>query len=119
MLSETQKQFIYKRSLFQKISAYLTWSIGFSSAITWGLIYWLKPEMVDPQTVLLLLKKKNESGVDLSQMTDISILAVTGATAISALFFMIIILALSMHFWSKKEKQYLEIISCLEKKSNA
>ena len=115
MLSQSQKQFIYKRSLFQKIAAYLSWSIGISAAITWGLIFWLKPQMVDPQAVLALLQEKNESGVDLTQMADISILAVTGVTAISALFFMIIILAMFMLVWNKKEKQYLEIIRCLEK----
>lgn len=117
MLSETQKQFIFKRTLFQKISGYLTWSIGVSTAIAWGLIFWLKPEMVDPQTVLSLLKEKREIGVDLSQLTDISILAVTGVSAISALFFMIIIMALFMVSWNKKEKQYLDIIHALEKNS--
>jgi len=117
MLSESQKQFIFKRSLFQKIAGYLHWSIGFSTSIAWGLIYWLKPEMVNPQAVLSLLKEKNEQGVDLSQLTDISILAVTGVTAFSGLFLMIIILAFAMNSWHKKEKQYLEIISTLEKPS--
>ncbi|MBE9526513.1 MAG: hypothetical protein IME94_06000 [Proteobacteria bacterium] len=115
MLSEVQKQFIFKRTLFQKVSGFLTWSIGCSSAIAWALIYWLKPEMVDPQTVLQLLKEKKASGIDLSQLTDISILAVTGVTAISALFFMMIVLALLMYSWNKKEKQYLDIINSLEK----
>ncbi|MCU7834308.1 MAG: hypothetical protein KZQ83_03560 [gamma proteobacterium symbiont of Taylorina sp.] len=117
MLSESQKQFIFKRSLFQKISGYLSWSIGFSTAIAWGLIYWLKPEMVNPQMVLALLQEKRDSGIDISQLTDISVLAVTGATAISAFFVMIIILVFAMNSWNKKEKQYLEIISSLEKLS--
>lgn len=115
MLSEKQKQFIYKRSLFQKISGYLTWSIGLSTLAAWGLIYWLKPEMVNPQAVLAMLKEKNDSGVDLTQLTDISILAVTGVTAVSALFLMIIVLAFAMNSWSKKEKRYLDIIAGLEK----
>ena len=115
MLTETQKQFIFKRSLFQKISGYVSWSIGFSTAAAWGLMYWLKPQMVSPQAVLTLLKEKSDSGLDLSQLTDIAVLAVTGATAISALFVMIILLAFIMNSWSKKEKQYLEIINSLEK----
>ncbi len=115
MLSEKQKQFIFKRSLFQKISGYLSWSIACSAAIAWALMYWLKPQMVNPQAVLAMLKEKNDSGVDLTQLTDISVLAVTGVTAISALFLMIIVLAFAMNSWNKKEKQYLDIIADLEK----
>jgi len=115
MLTETQKQFIFKRSMFQKISGYLAWSIAFSTALAWGLMYWLKAEMVSPQAVLALLKEKKDSGLDLSQVTDIAVLAVTGATAISALFATIILLAFIMISWNKKEKQYLEIIDSLEK----
>jgi len=115
MLTETQKQFIFKRSLFQKISAYIAWSIGFSTAAAWGLMYWLKPEMVSPQAVLSLLKEKSDNGLDLTQFTDIAVLAVTGATAISALFVIIILLAVILNSWNKKEKQYLEIIDSLEK----
>ena len=113
MLSESQKQFVFKRTLFHKISNYLTWSIGCSTIITWGLIYWLKPEMVNPQAVLELLQEKKESGVDLSQITDISILAVSGVTAISALFFLLIVLTLIMNSCNKRERQYLEIITSL------
>jgi len=83
MLTETQKQFIFKRSLFQKVSGYIAWSVGVSTAMAWGLMYWLKPEMVNPQAVLAILKAKKDSGVDVSQLTDIAILAVTGASAIS------------------------------------
>ena len=115
MLTETQKQFIFKRSLFQKISGYLAWSIGFSAAAAWGLMYWLKPEMVSSQAVLALLKEKSDSGLDVSQLTDIAVLAVTGATAISALFVLIIFMAFIMISWNKKEKQYLAIIDSLEK----
>ena len=117
MISETQQQFIFKRTLFHKISGYLTWSIACSTIAAWGLIFWLKPQLVNPQTVLALLKEKQASGVDLSQLTDISILAVTGVTAISALFFMLIVLTLAMNSWNKKEKQYLDIIASLEKKA--
>jgi len=115
MLSKTQKQFIFKRTLFQKISGYLTWSIGFSTVVTWGLVYWFKPEMVYPQAVLAMLKDKKDSGIDLTQLTDIAVLAVTGATAVSALFLLLIILAFIMNSWNKKEKQYLKIIERLEK----
>lgn len=115
MLSETQKQFIFKRTMFHKISGYLTWSIGLSTAVAWGLVYWFRPEMVNPQSVLALLKDKSNSGVDLTQLTDIAVLAVTGATAISAFFLMIILLAFAMNSWNKKEDKYLEIIASLEK----
>lgn len=115
MLSEAQKQFIFKRSLFQKISTYISWSIGVSSAIAWGLMYWLKPEMVSPQAVLALLKEKSDSGIDLTQLTDVAVLAVTGATAVSALFVIIILLSFGMNSWHKKERQYLEIIATLKK----
>ncbi|MDX2505399.1 MAG: hypothetical protein QNL62_13110 [Gammaproteobacteria bacterium] len=115
MLSETQKQFIFKRSLFQKISGYLIWSIGFSALAAWGLVYWFRPEMVNPQAVLALLKDKSNSGVDLTPLTDIAVLAVTGSTAVSALFLMIIILAFVLNSCNKKEKQYLGIIDSLNK----
>ena len=115
MLTETQKQFIFKRSLFQKVSGYISWSIGFFTAVAWGIMFWLKPELVSPQAVLALLKEKTDNGQDLTQFTDIAVLAVTGVTAISALFIMIIFIAFIMSSWSKKEKQYLEIIQSLEK----
>ena len=118
MLSEAQKQFIFKRSMFQKISSYVTWSIGISTATAWGLMVWLKPQMVNPQAVLALLKEKNNNGIDLSQVTDISILAVTGATAVSAVFFIIIFISVLMSAWNKKEKQYLDIIENLEKEQS-
>lgn len=118
MLSEAQKQFIFKRSMFQKISSYVTWSIGLSSAAAWGLMYWLKPQMVNPQAVLALLKEKSNNGIDLTQVTDISILAVTGATAVSAVFFIIIFLSIIMGACNKKEKQYLVIIEQLEKEQS-
>lgn len=114
MLTETQKQFIFKRSLFQKISSYISWSIGLSTAAAWGLMYLFKPEMVSPQAVLALLKAKKDSGIDFTQLTDVAVLAVTGATAISAVFVMIILIALIMNSWNKKEKRYLEIITQLE-----
>ena len=115
MLSEAQKQFIFKRSLFQKISSYITWSIGLSTAAAWLLMYWLKPQMVNPQAVLAIIKDKSDSGVDMSQITDIAIMAVTGATAISVVFLTIILLVFVMQSCNKKEKKYLEIIAALDK----
>lgn len=115
MLTEIQKQFIFKRSLLQKISGYIAWSIGFSTAAAWGLMYWFKAEMVSPQAVLALLKEKSDSGIDLTQLTDIAVLAVTGAAAISGVFVIIILMAFIMSSWSKKEKHYLDIIASLEK----
>ncbi|WP_198266374.1 hypothetical protein [sulfur-oxidizing endosymbiont of Gigantopelta aegis] len=116
MLTETQKQFIFKRSLFQKVSGYTAWSVGVSSAVAWGLMYWLKPEMVNPQAVLSLLKAKKDSGIDMSQFTDIAVLAVTGASAVSAVFILLILLAVMLNSWAKKEKRYLDIIKHLESK---
>ncbi len=118
MLSQTQQQFIFKRTLFQKISAYIVWSIALTSTLAWGLMFWLKPEMVSPQAVLALLKKKTASGIDLTQITDVAVLAVTGATAVSALFLMIILFAFAMRSWSNKEQQYLDIIAALQKSSD-
>jgi predicted metal-binding membrane protein len=116
MLTETQKQFIFKRSLFQRVSGYIAWSIGVSTAVAWGLMYWLKPEMVNPQAVLAILKAKKDSGVDVSQLTDIAVLAVTGASAISAVFILLVLLAFMISSWAKKEKRYLDIINHLEKR---
>ncbi len=117
MLSETQRQFIFKRTLFQKISGYIAWSIGTSTALAWGIIYWFKPEMVSSQAVLALLKEKTDSGQDLTQLTDIALLAVTGATALSALFVLVIVQTVIMNSWNKKEKKYLDIIDSLQKKT--
>lgn len=109
MLTSTQKQFIIKRSLFQRVSAYLCWSIGLSTLAAWGLIYWLKPVLVSPEALLDQLKAKTMTHQQLAEI------AVTGSSAISALFFIIIFIALMMYFWGKKEKQYLDIIKQLDK----
>ncbi len=55
MLTQAQQQFIFKRTLFQKISGYIVWSIGVTTALAWGLMFLLKPEMVNPQAVLALI----------------------------------------------------------------
>jgi len=115
MLTEKQKQFIFKRSMYQKISTYIAWSVGFSTALAWALIYWLKPEMVSSQAVLAILKDKSDKGLDLTQLTDISVLAVTGASAVSAVFVLVIMMSFMMTAWNKKEKQYLAIIDSLKK----
>ncbi len=108
MLSETQQQFIFKRSLFQRVSGYISWSIGLSALAAWGLIYWLKPVLVSPDALLAQLKAKSLSYQQLAEI------AVTGSSAISALFFIIMFVAFMMYFWGKKEKQYLDIIKQLE-----
>ena len=115
MLSESQKQFIFKRSLFHKISGYLVWSIGLSTAAAWCVMWWLKPTMVNPQAVLDLLKTKKDAGIELSPVTDIALLAVTGSTAVSAFFVILLVLVFFMRNWNKKEHQYLEIIEHLQK----
>ena len=104
MLTEMQRQFIFKRSLFQRVSGYISWSIGLSALAAWGLIYWLKPVLVSPQVLLQQLKANTLSQQELAEI------AVTGTAAISALFIFIIFYALSMLLWSKKEKKYLDII---------
>ena len=108
MLTDSQQQFIIKRSLFQRISAYTSWSIGLSAFAAWGLIYWLKPELVSPNALLGQLKAKTMTFQELAEI------AVTGASAISAMFFIIIFIAFMMYFWGKKEKQYLDIIKQLK-----
>jgi len=115
MLTETEKQFIFKRSLFQKVAAYIAWSVGASTALAWGIMFWFKPEMVNSQAVLDLLKEKTANGHDLTQVTDIAILAVTGATAMSVMFVLIILIAVVLNSFTKKEKTYLSIIEHLEK----
>ncbi len=115
MLTEIEKQFIFKRSLFQKVTAYIAWTVGASSALAWGIMFWFKPEMVNPQAVLNLLKEKTANGQDLTPVTDIAILAVTGATAVSVMFVLIILIAIILHSFTKKEKIYLSIIKHLEK----
>lgn len=114
MLTETEKQFIFKRTLVQKVTPYVVWSIASFTALAWGLMYWLKPETVSSQAVLDLLAEKTKSGQDLTQMTDIAVLAVTGATTLSAVFLFIILLAIVMNFFHKKEQRYLSIISKLQ-----
>jgi len=115
MLSQAQQQFIFKRSMFQKISGYIVWSLGLTTLLAWGMMFLLKPEMVSPKAVLAIIKTKSDSGIDLTQLTDLAVLAVTGATAISAVFVSILLLVFVMRSCNKKEQQYLEIIAALEK----
>jgi len=110
MLTDKQHQFIFKRSLFQRMSAYISWSIGLSALAAWGLIYWLKPVLVSPDALLAELKAKTMTYQELAEI------AVTGSSAITAVFFIIIFVAFMMYFWGKKEKQYLDIIKQLELK---
>ncbi len=97
MLSQAQQQFIFKRTLFQKVSGYIVWSLGLTTVLAWGLMFLLKPEMVSPQAVLTIIKAKTDSGIDVTQLTDIVVLAVTGATAISAVFISILLLWKNLH----------------------
>ncbi|MCK5697227.1 MAG: hypothetical protein KAI02_03640 [Gammaproteobacteria bacterium] len=114
MLTKTEKQFIFKRSLFQKVAGYIAWSVGVSTALAWGIMFWFKPEMVNSQAVLALLKEKTANGYDLTPVTDIAVLAVTGATAMSVMFVLIILIAVILNSFVKKEKMYLSIIAHLE-----
>ena len=107
-LSDAQQQFIFKRSFFQQISGYAGWSIALSAVAAWLLLYWLKPTLVSTTYILQLLKDKQ---IDMLQLAE---LAVTGATAISAIFVLIFVLAMMIVSFAKKEKKYLEIIRSLD-----
>ena len=111
MLTQTQQQFIFKRTMFQRLSGYFAWSIGLSGLAGWGLIYWLKPALVSPGVLLELIKAREVSQLQLAE------LAVTGTAAISALFFAIVFIALMLFSWSKKEQKYLQIITALKNDS--
>jgi len=107
-LSDEQQQFIFKRSFFQQIGAYAGWSIGLSAVAAWLLLLWLKPTMVSTSTILQMLKDKQ---LDTLQLAE---LAVTGATAVSAVFVLIFVMAMMIVSAAKKERRYLDIIRSLE-----
>jgi len=86
-LSDEQQQFIFKRSFFQQIGIYAGWSIALSAVVAWFLLYWLKPTLVSTAYILQLLKDKQ---IDILQLAE---LAVTGATAVSAIFILIFVMA--------------------------
>ena len=98
MLTDRQQQFILKRSLFQRVSAYISWSIGLSALTAWGLVYWLKPVLVSPEALLGQLKAKTMTYQQLAEI------AVTGSSAVSALFFIIIFIAVMIYFWGKRSR---------------
>jgi len=107
-LSDEHKQFIFKRTFFQQIGAYVGWSIALSAVVAWLILYWLKPTMVSTASILQLLKDKQ---IDTLQLAE---LAVTGATAVSAIFVLIFVMAMMIVSFAKKEKTYMEIIRSLE-----
>jgi len=111
-LSEQQKQFLFKREIMMTMTHYGAWGIIFSAIAAWGLLYWLKPVLVSSSTILQLLREKSIEFIDLAE------LAVTGATAITGLFILLLFIALMMISFAKKEKQYFEIIEKLRKKEN-
>ncbi|MFK5894508.1 MAG: hypothetical protein QM504_14910 [Pseudomonadota bacterium] len=107
-LSEEDKTFLYKRLFFSQITAIAAWGIIISAATAWLLLYWLKPSLVSSAHLLQLLKDKT---IDYLQLAE---LAVTGASAVTALFVLLVFIALMMLSFAKKEMQYLKIINALK-----
>ncbi len=106
-LSLQQKQFLYKRLFFSSITSIAAWGIVTSTIVAWSLLYWLKPTLVSSSHVLKLLTDKAISFITLAE------LAVTGASAVTAIFVLLVFFALMMLSFGKKEKQYLDIIDTL------
>lgn len=109
-LNNNQKQFLYKRLFFSSINAIAAWGIITSAITAWLLLYWLKPALVSSTHILQLLKDKK---IDYLQLAEF---AVTGASAVTAIFVLLIIIAMLMLSFGKKEKQYLKIIHSLQNK---
>ncbi|MBF0266037.1 MAG: hypothetical protein HQL46_12260 [Gammaproteobacteria bacterium] len=103
-LTEEQQQFLIKRQFFYSITRFTAWGIMLSSLTAWGILYWLKPNLVDSSHLLNLIAQKQITFIQLAEV------AVTGASAISALFFLLIFIAVMLFSAAKKEQQYLEII---------
>jgi len=106
-LSENEKQFLVKRQFFYAITRFTAWGIMLSGVSAWGILYWLRPALVDSGHILSLLEQKK---IDFIQLAEI---AVTGASAMSALFLMLVFIAMMLFSSAKKEKQYLDIIEKL------
>jgi NADH:ubiquinone oxidoreductase subunit 2 (subunit N) len=111
-LDNKQKQFLFKRLFFSQINGLAAWGIITSAISGWLLVYWLKPILVSSSYILQLLKDKS---IDHQQLAE---QAVTGASAISALFVLLVFIAIMMLSFAKKEKQYLKIIELLEDKNS-
>lgn len=107
-LSDEQQQFLFKRSFFQQIGVYVGMSIGASAVVAWLLLYWLKPTLVSTSTILQLIRDKQIETIQLAE------LAVTGATAVTAIFVLIFAMAMMIVSFAKKERKYLEIIQSLQ-----
>jgi len=111
-LSNEQNQFLIKRQFFYSITRFTAWGIMISSIAAWAILYWLKPTLVDSSHLLNLLAEKQITFLQLAE------LAVTGASAVSAIFFLFIFIAGMLFSSAKKEQQYIEIIEKLKSQSN-
>ena len=111
-LSNEQNQFLIKRQFFYSITRFTAWGIMISSIAAWAILYWLKPTLVDSSHLLNLLAEKQITFLQLAE------LAVTGASAVSAIFFLFIFIAGMLFSSAKKEQQYIEIIEKLKNQSN-
>jgi hypothetical protein len=107
VLSDKEKNFLYKRLFFSQVNVIAAWGVVISSVTAWMLLYWLKPGLVSSSHLLQLLKTKSIDHIQLAE------LAVTGASAVTALFILLVFIALMMLSFAKKEKQYLTIINSL------
>jgi len=107
-LSSDEKQFLYKRLFFSQITSIAAWGIITSTIAAWFLLYWLKPSLVSSSHILQLLKDKVITHIQLAE------LAVTGASAVTAVFVLLVFIAIMMISFAKKEKQYFEIIKVIQ-----
>jgi hypothetical protein len=108
LLKEKQKQFLFKRLFFSQVNAIAAWGVVCSAITAWSLLYWLKPTLVSSSLILQLLEDKKIDSLQLAE------LAVTGASAITLIFILLAFIGLMMLSFSKKEKQYLQIIQSMK-----
>ncbi len=107
-LKEKHKQFLFKRLFFSQVNTIAAWGVISSAITAWCLLYWLKPTLVSSSLILQLLKDKLINPLQLAEI------AVTGASAITALFILLVFIGLMMLSFSKKEKQYLQVIQSMK-----
>jgi len=108
-LDERQQVFLIKRRFFHAVGIYTAWTLGIFAVVAWGVLYLFKPVLVNPAHILQLMRDKQ---IDFLSMSEI---AVTGAAAVSALFFILVVLSWVLNQSSRREKNYLEIIEQLQK----
>ncbi len=108
-LSESDKTFLLKRIFYAQTMPVAAWGIILSAFFSWALLWWLKPGLVSPGHVLGLLNQKSIGYLELAET------AVTGAAAMSLVFFLIALIGWIFLLASKREKRMLAIIAQLQK----